>query len=146
MPARSTSSPGIPVTKKANARPLELAFAFSNRENQVYSERSCLNAWLIQYPLLSAGASGVRFSGYPQCTLSTNIRKTGREGSFIEQAPISSRFYEYLFRDCCDYRHGKSIDRMNQQKRRKCVSYASRQERSEKHLFWMLGERKWEFQ
>ena len=30
--------------------------------------------------------------------------KTGRNWSFIEQAPISSRFYEYLFRDCCDYR------------------------------------------
>ena len=29
---------------------MELAFAFSNRENPVYSERSCLNSWLIQYP------------------------------------------------------------------------------------------------
>ena len=64
MPARSTSSPGISVTKKANARPLELAFAFSNRENQVYSERSCLEAWLIQHPLLSAGASDASFSDY----------------------------------------------------------------------------------
>ena len=82
---------------------MELAFAFSNRENQVYSEHSCLEAWLIQYPLLSAGASDVRFPGYPQCTLSTNIRKTGRNGGFIEQAPISPRFYEYLFSDCCDY-------------------------------------------
>ena len=35
---------------------------------------------------------------------------------------------------------------MNQQKRENCVSHASRQERSEKHLFWMLSERKWEFQ
>ena len=35
---------------------------------------------------------------------------------------------------------------MNQQKRWNCVSHASRQERSEKHLFWMLEERKWEFQ
>ena len=35
-------------------------------ENEVYSERSCLNARLIQYPLLSAGASDVSFSGYLQ--------------------------------------------------------------------------------
>ena len=79
MMARFSSSPGIPVTKKANARPLELAFAFSNRENPVYSERSCLNSWLIQYPLLTADASGVRLSGYPQRILSTNIHKNGKK-------------------------------------------------------------------
>ena len=32
--------------------------------------------------------------------------KTGRKGNFIENAPLSSRFYEYLYRDCCDYQMG----------------------------------------
>ena len=30
--------------------------------------------------------------------------KTGRECNFIDSAPLSSRFYEYLFGDCYDYR------------------------------------------
>ena len=34
----------------------------------------------------------------------------------------------------------------NSRKKGNCVSHASRQERSEKHLFWMLGERKCKFQ
>ena len=121
-------------------------FLSPNIQNKCFSERSCLNAWLIQYPLLSAGVSDISFLIIYSVSYKQTFLKTGRNGSFIEQAPVSSRFYEYLFRDCCDYRHGKSIDRMNQQKRRKCVSHASRQERSEKYLFWMLGERKWEFQ
>ena len=32
--------------------------------------------------------------------------KTGRKGNFIENSPLSSRFYEYLYRDCCDYQMG----------------------------------------
>ena len=32
--------------------------------------------------------------------------KTGRNGRFIDSAPISSRFYEYLFRDSCNHRMG----------------------------------------
>ena len=30
--------------------------------------------------------------------------KTEGNGHFIDSAPISSRFYEYLFGDCYDYR------------------------------------------
>ena len=72
--------------------------------------------------------------------------KTGRKGNFIENALLSSRFYEYLFRDSCDYRMENLLIGWTSKKRRNCVSHALRQERSEKHLFWMLGEGKWEFQ
>ena len=34
------------------------------------------------------------------------VIKTGRKRNFIDSLPISSRFYEYLFRDYCDYRMG----------------------------------------
>ena len=52
----------IGYNDKENARPVERPFPLPNRENQVYSERSCLDAWLIQYPLPAAGASDIRFS------------------------------------------------------------------------------------
>ena len=71
--------------------------------------------------------------------------KAGRNGCFIEQAPLSSCFYEYLFRDICDDRMENVQTGWDSRKKGNCVSHASRQERSEKHLFWMLGERKWEF-
>ena len=86
---------------------MELAFPFFNRENQVYSERSSLNAWLIQYPLPSAGASYAMFLSIHTIIYKQTFRKTGRKGNFIDEAPLSSRFYEYLFRDCCDYRMEK---------------------------------------
>ena len=146
MPARFSSSPGIPVTKKQMLVHWNLHLLFLTGRTR------CIRST----PALMHGLFSIRFSQLahqmPDFLIIYSVSykqtfvKTGRNWSFIEQAPISSRFYEYLFRDCCDYRHGKSIDRMNQQKRRKCVSHASRQERSEKHLFWMLGERKWEFQ
>ena len=72
--------------------------------------------------------------------------ETERKVRFIENPPRSSRFYEYLFRDICDGGMENIQIWWDNRKKGNCVSHASRQERSEKHLFWMLGERKWEFQ
>ena len=43
--------------------------------------------------------------------------ETGRKGRFIENAPRSSRFYEYLFRDNLYWPDKKYSDLMEQQKK-----------------------------
>ena len=64
-----------------------LHLLFSNRENQVYSERSCLDAWRysIRFPQLANQTAGfpiIRRISYKQTFI-----KTGRKGRFIENAP-----------------------------------------------------------
>ena len=145
MPARFTSSPGIPVTKKEMLVHWNLHFLFCYRENQVYSERSSLNAWLIQYPLPSAGASYAMFLSIHTIIYKQTFRKTGRRGT------LSMKLHSLpVFMSICSeivvIIGWKNCQSDEPAKRRNCVSHALRLERSEKHLFWMLGEWKWEFQ
>ena len=63
----------------------------------------------LQYPLLSAGASNVMLLFIHSVIYKQNFIKTGREWNFIDIAPLSSCFYEYLFRDFCDGRSEKNV-------------------------------------
>ena len=80
MPARFSSSPGIPVTKRKCSF-IGTCISFFNRENQVYSERSCLNTWLIQYPLLSTDESDV----ICRADVSRHLRRSRSCGSGVSK-------------------------------------------------------------
>ncbi len=117
MPARFSSSPGIPVTKKQMLVHWNLHLLFLTGRT-----RCIRNA-----PALMHGLYSIRFSqlahqmaDFP-ITRSVSYKqtfiKTGRKGRFIENVPLSSRFYEYLFRNLRDDRTEKRTDWMKQQKK-----------------------------
>ena len=69
----------------------------------------------IRLPQLVHQTSGfpiIRSISYKQTFV-----KTGRKGYFINKAPLSSRFYEYLFRDNLYWPDKKYSDLMEQQKK-----------------------------
>ena len=78
-------------------------------------------------PALMHGLYSIRFSQLAHqtsdflvirsITYKQTLIKTGRKGRFINQVPLSSCFYEYLFRDFCDGRKEKCSDWMRQQKK-----------------------------
>ena len=117
MPARFSSSPGIPVTKSQMLVHWNLHLLFLTGRT-----RCIRNA-----PALMHGLYSIRFSQLAHqtsdflvirsITYKQTLIKTGRKGRFINQVPLSSCFYEYLFRDFCDGRKEKCSDWMRQQKK-----------------------------
>ena len=84
----------------------------ANIQNKCFSERSCLDAWLMQFPLFPAVSSSLNIFFTPAITkISEQILiETGRKWRYIDKVPLSSRFYKVLF---IDY----TMDKQKQEKR-----------------------------
>ena len=103
MPARFSSSPGIPVTKKEMLVHWNLHFLFLTGKTRCIRNAPALmhDLYSIRFSQLAHQTSDfpvVRNISYKQAFI-----KTKGKGNFIDKAPFSSGFYEYLFRDNYEY-------------------------------------------
>ena len=72
-------------------------FLSPNIQNKCFSERSCLDTWLTQFRLFCWFIRSIDFPSYNRNNLLTNTHRNGKRSELVDNAPLSSRFYECLF-------------------------------------------------